>query len=173
MEVRFCRRCGAKLESKGHGAYHCANGHTIYQKASPAAGALLLNNRQEVLLSVRGIEPDKDMLDTPGGFCDPDESLLEALSRELQEEVGLKPSDYSELKYLTDAVNIYDYQGEATKANHVVFWGYLKDGAEITVGDDVTGVEWIPLKDVDINRISVNAESDRKAIKALQKIFGL
>ena len=44
--------------------------------------------QDEVLVAVRARNPGKGLLDLPGGFVDPGESLEVALYRELQEELG-------------------------------------------------------------------------------------
>jgi NADH pyrophosphatase NudC (nudix superfamily) len=169
MEINFCRRCGASLQPKGSGAYQCSNGHTIYQKDSPAVSCLLLNSKNEVLLSVRDHEPNKGTLDIPGGFCDPSESFDQALVRELQEELSLEPSDYSEPKYLVNGISNYPYEGESSKVLGMVFWCYIREGAIIKPGDDVADVIWVPLKEVDFSKMSPSAEVDVLAIRTLQK----
>src|SRR5687768_1097546 len=87
VEMNFCRRCGARLTRKGP-AYNCEQGHLIFCNAAPAVGVVLTNDKNEVLILERAIDPGKGMLDIPGGFCDGSESLEDATVRELQEEVG-------------------------------------------------------------------------------------
>jgi NAD+ diphosphatase len=173
MEMNFCYRCGSKLTRKNASMYTCAQGHTMFDVVSPAACALLLNAHNEVLLAVRGIDPGKGRLDVPGGFCNAHESLHQAITRELHEELGLNSDDYSELTFLHEGANNYLYEGETKATLVVIFWGYIKEGAVPVAGDDAVGYKWIPLAEVDVNKLPENAVADQQAVIALQKHFGL
>jgi NAD+ diphosphatase len=174
VEINFCRRCASRLTPKGNGAYKCENGHHVYYKPYPAAGVLLVNSRDEVLLAVRGIEPNKGSLDTPGGFTDPGETHLQTAERELREELGLTPDDYEPLQYLSEAIDHYPYEGEDTINLHVVYWARIKrDDKQIKPTDDVADIVWVPLTDIDFDKISKDATSDRLALKTLQQQFGV
>jgi ADP-ribose pyrophosphatase YjhB (NUDIX family) len=170
VEINFCRRCGSRLTPKGSGAYECENGHHVYYKGFPAVGVLLLNSKNDVLLAVRGIEPAKGALDSPGGFCNPEETFEDAAARELKEELGLEPSDYGELSYLCGAISTYPYEGEQQKNIHVIFWARLTDDTMvINPTDDVSGIQWVPLSEVDFDALASTAASERVAIKKLQQ----
>jgi NAD+ diphosphatase len=171
MEINFCRRCGTRLQAKGAGAYLCEKGHHVYYKTYPAACALLVNSKNEVLMTVRAIEPDKGALDAAGGFCDPGETFEETLRRELHEELGLSPEDYDEPQFLVDALDDYPYEGEITPALDVLFWARLHDDAKIVVADDVAAYEWLPLVSFDTSRLAKHAHSARVAIVALQELL--
>lgn len=157
MEMNFCRRCGQTLKQAEHG-YVCGNGHHIFANPSPAMGVLLVNDRREVLLAVRGIEPAKGMLDMPGGFCELGETLEETAARELQEELGLSRDDYGPLNYVMSLTDPYDFDGETTTAVGVTYWAKLKPGAKITPGDDVVDTVTVAAKDIDFDRIAFKGE---------------
>jgi NAD+ diphosphatase len=170
VEINFCRRCGTRLTSKGNGTYKCENGHHVYYKGWPAVGVLLLNSKNEVLLAVRGIEPAKGALDSPGGFCNAEETFEEAAVRELKEELGLVPSDYSDLTYLCGEISTYPYEGEVQKNIHVIFWARVVDDAvPLQPTDDVADVKWVPLHGVNFDQLASTAASERVAIKKLQQ----
>jgi len=64
---------------------HC--GH--YTNRAITVDALVLNEEGKVFLIKRGNEPEKGKWALPGGFVDWDETVEEAVSRELKEELGL------------------------------------------------------------------------------------
>ncbi|MBI3889273.1 NUDIX domain-containing protein [Candidatus Saccharibacteria bacterium] len=75
MEMNFCRRCAAALTSIVPSVYKCEKGHTLYVNAAPCVGVFFVTEDDQVLLSVRGIEPFKGMLDSFGGFVDDQETV--------------------------------------------------------------------------------------------------
>lgn len=154
MEFNFCRRCGTKLMRQNDTVYNCKNGHTSFNPAPPAVGVLLLNAKDEVLLVTRAVDPGKGKLDMPGGFCDAHENLLGAVHRELREEIGLDPRDYSEPLYLTSELNLeYMYQGERKEVLDIVFWARLVGTPKISSADDVADAAFWPLNEIDTTKI--------------------
>lgn len=164
MEMNHCRRCGAGL-SERNGGYACANGHTLYANPAPTAGIFLLTAEGEVLVSVRGIEPGKGGLDTIGGFVDEHESFEQAIEREIFEETGLRPSQYSPLIYLASAPSTYDYDGEIRSVLTCFFYATLAPDAVPTPSDDVAELITVPLSDLSPEKMWSN--DTRIAAKAL------
>ncbi len=122
MDMNFCRRCGQTLTKINSHTFKCVGGHTIYANAAPTVGIFILTDKNEVMLSVRGIEPKKGMLDSFGGFLDGAESLEKAAARELQEELSLGPEDYETLQYVTSSASSYVFGSEAITVMSSFFW---------------------------------------------------
>ena len=93
-------------------------------------------------MNVRAVEPGKGKLCMPGGYCDYGESLETALARELQEEIGLSPADYSTLEYLGSIEDQYPWQGDVTRLLSIAFCACLNPKAAIKPGDDAAAVRW-------------------------------
>jgi len=85
-----CQKCGFKF----------------YFNTAAAVGALITNDNDELLITVRGKEPAKGTWDLPGGFVDPGESAEEALKREIKEELNL---DIQSADYFCSVPNTYEY----------------------------------------------------------------
>src|SRR5688572_29812417 len=119
--MNFCRRCGGRLEYKAGPEYMCANGHRIFANASPAVAVILVNDKNELLVLERAIDPGKGRLGAPGGFCDGPEALEEAVARELKEEINLDPEDYTKPEFLFSRPNQYEFGGEVAPALDIIF----------------------------------------------------
>lgn len=165
--MNFCRRCGAALTQKNDTHYICETGHNLYVNAAPTVGVFFVTPDNQVLLSVRGIEPFKGMLDSFGGFVDVGETFEEAAIRELQEEVGVTPDQYEPLQFVTTESGNYPYDGEDRAILGVFFWSRLKPGVVLKPADDVSEVAQIPLADVPMDRL--DNQDVRKAIQKLQQ----
>lgn len=153
MELNYCRRCGAELTTSHPGTYVCQNGHTSYPNPAPCVGLFLFDTDDNLLLSVRGVEPMKGKLDAFGGFIDGTESVEEALVRETKEEAGLDPSEYTTPIYLTSASSSYDYQGERRTVLSSLFYAYLLPGATPVAADDVAAIHTANINDISIDDI--------------------
>lgn len=151
--MNFCRRCGQGLNLQKNHIFQCKNGHTLFKNASPATTLILVNNKGEVGLSVRNINPGKGMLDFPGGFCDGAETLEHCLAREIQEECGLSPHDYSPAQYLTSFLDDYNYKGETIKVLTACFWAQIKSGVTITPSDDVAQIVFMAYDNIDLPKL--------------------
>jgi len=153
MEMNFCRRCGTQLTLvRGH-VYTCKNEHILFANASPAACLLIVNDKNEMLVAIRAHNPGKGMLDAPGGFNDGAETLENGLFRELEEEVGLKPSNYTSPQYLLSGLDRYEYKGEIIDVLCGVFYAYIIDNPTINPQDDVAEAHFMPIENIDPNRI--------------------
>jgi NAD+ diphosphatase len=83
-----CPRCGETLEHRD-GSVSCpACGLSVYANPAPTASAVIVDDEGRVLLARRAAEPGKGKWDIVGGFIDADEGPVEALRREIDEELS-------------------------------------------------------------------------------------
>lgn len=164
----YCPRCGHEgldwSESKRWTCGRC--GFIYFHNVASAVGAVLLHC-DEILLTVRKHNPAQGMLDLPGGFVDHHESLEQALSRELTEELKVVVSE-NEWRYLFSFPNLYPYAGITYYTSDLFFLKELEAKPEITVGDDVADAVWVRIKDVSPDRVGL--DSVRSALRELQKV---
>lgn len=88
----YCPECGSPhFEVNNEKSKKCTDcGFVYYFNPSAATVALILNEKNELLVCQRAKEPAKGTLDLPGGFIDMNETGEEGVAREVLEETGLK-----------------------------------------------------------------------------------
>jgi NAD+ diphosphatase len=92
--TRFCPRCGEPLEpTKAGHELTCANGHTQFPRTDPAVIMVVASGEpgsedERCLLGRQSVWP-KGRYSTLAGFCEPGETLEDAVRREVAEEVGI------------------------------------------------------------------------------------
>lgn len=153
MEFNYCRRCGLTLTKTAPTVYLCDNSHTIFDNPIPTAGVFILTDDDKVMLSVRGKEPHKGMLDSFGGFLDGAESTEQAMVRELQEELGLQPDDYETPVHVGSGVGNYPFEGEVQPIVGTFYYTRLKPGIVPVPADDVAAIEIVELATLDMSRL--------------------
>jgi NAD+ diphosphatase len=92
--TRFCPRCGEPLEPRraGHELV-CGNGHTQFPRTDPAVIMVVTSGEpgaddERCLLGRQAVWP-AGRYSTLAGFCEPGETLEDAVRREVAEEVGI------------------------------------------------------------------------------------
>lgn len=121
--MKYCPECASEtIIFDGIKRYRCRSCGWDFFKNPAAAVAGLLECRGKIVVVRRSREPGKGMLDFPGGFVDPDESLEEALQRELREELQTEASG---LSYLCSAPNVYKFNGITYSTCDSFFTGRL------------------------------------------------
>ena len=98
------------------------------------------NHRYELLLIQRKYEPFEGRWALPGGFVDMDETLEEAVTRELKEETNLTGVELNQLHAFSTLGR--DPRGHTIS---VVFWGVLNTDQEAVAGDDAKNAKWFNL----------------------------
>lgn len=90
---KYCPYCASGLLDKyveGKTRLFCPScNKPIYENPLPATAAVVINDKNEVLLVKRKVEPQKGNWCLPGGFIELDETPESGCLRELQEETGL------------------------------------------------------------------------------------
>ncbi|AMQ41843.1 DNA mismatch repair protein MutT [Aeromonas veronii] len=165
----FCPKCGGQtLQSVSPKEFRCGCGFHFFQNVATAV-MVALCWQDEVLVAVRARNPGKGLLDLPGGFVDPGESLEAALVRELQEELGLDVS-VQPFIYLGSYPNIYPYDSityHTCDTCDTFFAIRLNEKPVIQPADDVAACQWLKIRDVPLPRFAF--ESTRTAMARLQQ----
>lgn len=151
MDTNYCRRCGKPLNHVEMDAYVCSDGHKTFDNPAPTVGVFFVTDDNNILMSERGIEPNKGMLDSFGGFLESGESFQDAAIRELREELGLEPHEYEPLQYLTAAAGDYPFEGEVHSIVNVLFWSRLTTSRELTAADDVAAIRSVALDTINLD----------------------
>ena len=111
-----------------------------YPRAAVTVDAILISNRNSVLLIERGRDPFKGKWALPGGFIDMDEELEMACRRELKEETGLRVGELKQFRA---------YGGVNRDPRHrtisVLFYAFTEDELVACASDDAAKAQWFPL----------------------------
>jgi 8-oxo-dGTP diphosphatase len=107
-----------------------------YNNRAVTIDAIILQDNK-ILLIKRGSEPDKDLWALPGGHVDWDETIEEAVKREVKEEIGVK---VTAIKML----GIYSDPKRHPKQSINVPFSVEIEG-ELKIGDDAKDFRWFEL----------------------------
>jgi 8-oxo-dGTP diphosphatase len=99
------------------------------------------NSNTEVLLILRGHFPYEGMWALPGGFVDMEETLEEAITRELEEETGLKGVELTQLHAFSEL-----HRDPRGRNISISFWGIAgSQNTDVKGGDDAAEARWFPV----------------------------
>lgn len=137
---KFCPKCGAELSLKrieDRKRLVCPACYWVnYENPLPSAAAFVRNEKGEVLLVKRGVEPSIGKWALPSGFIEIDETPESACLRELREETGLR----GEIKRL---IGVYSQRSLLYK--NVLIIGYeIEARGNLTPGSDTQRTEFFP-----------------------------
>jgi ADP-ribose pyrophosphatase YjhB (NUDIX family) len=141
----FCPACGSDLDETADEGAHCPNcGRSWYRNAAPTAGAAIVVDGR-ALVTERAREPEKGRIDVVGGFLKLDENPIDALKREVAEELGVE----IEVSYhdLVQAVP-HAYGPDGDWVLSLGFKARLVSG-EPEPADDVAAVHWVTLSELE------------------------
>lgn len=133
----YCPSCKANLLKK-ESTFVCPKcGWRFYNNPLPAVAGFVMNEKGEILLVKRGVNPEIGKWALPSGFVEQGETPEQAVIRELKEETGLNGI----LKHL---IGVYV---EHTKIyGEIILLGYDIEltGGKFKPGSDTTEVRFFP-----------------------------
>jgi NAD+ diphosphatase len=146
--LKFCPRCGSSyFLATGSRSFQCENcSFQYFINSSAAVAVLLFNEKGELLLTRRAIEPHFGKLDLPGGLIEPMETGEQAAIREIQEELGIH---IHSLKYFGSFPNEYVFSGYCVFTIDLAFFAKTDSFHKMTAMDDVSSFKFYKLQDVD------------------------
>lgn len=149
----FCPKCGSNsFNSKNRGrSFKCevCQFH-FFVNNSAAVACLIINAEGKLLLARRALDPNKGMLDLPGGFVDPLETAEQAVMREIMEELNLT---VAKMSYLTSFPNLYPYSDFVVPTLDMAFICEVSNFESLKAGDDVASVEFIQPDLIDLSAL--------------------
>ncbi len=142
---RFCPADGTKLsDPRPSGGVTCPLcGRSWYRNSMPAVGAAVVKDGK-ALVTIRAREPEKGRLDLPGGFLEVGEHPADGLVREVKEELGVEAEVVGDS--VLQATHTYGKGGDWVLA---IGFRVRITGGEIQAADDVAGVRWVTLGEID------------------------
>ena len=135
---KFCPRCGDGLVPTTVKAGEpvrpvCQScGYIVYLDPKVAVGTIISNDRKEIAMVRRAIEPGYGNWVFPGGYVDRGEELLTAATREAWEEAQLRVR-------IDGLVNIYSYPGRVPV---IIVYAATSIGGELKADDESLEAGW-------------------------------
>jgi NADH pyrophosphatase NudC (nudix superfamily) len=132
--------------------FNCADCDFIYYHNVASAVAAIIVFEDKILFTTRAQSPGLGLLDLPGGFVDPNETLEQALSREINEELGV---DITNWQYFCSQPNIYRPNNIEYRTLDSVFLSEQKNSLNFTLQEtEISKICWISPEQIDLEKIA-------------------
>lgn len=160
--MHYCPHCGSNnFTPASNKEMRCADcGFQFFQNAATAVACIITDANGRILLTRRAFNPWKGMLDLPGGFVDPSETVENAVKRELNEELGTK---VMQMKYICSFPNEYIFSNYLVYTVDLGFICEVDDVQALRAADDVDKLLWFYPSELPINQVA--APSIRNILK--------
>lgn len=162
---RFCPVCGnrnIKFDAPNH--FFCKDcGHSQFFNVAAAVGVLIYQD-DRILLTKRGRNPGRGMLDFAGGFVDHGEVLEDTINRELREELKLQVNN---MEYLTSYPNSYLFERVEYSVMDIFFMANPASRYMEIDNDELQDARWYPVAEVNPDDFAF--ESHKHAFRVFQE----
>lgn len=139
---KYCPNCATENGAPGAVPFRCSEcGFALFFGPVAAVGGLICNDQNQLLLVRRVCNPGRGKWGLPGGFVDRDESIEEALAREVREETALQITTSD---YLMSHPNQYNYQGIVAPVIDLFYVCRVDSPESISLApDELDHHEWV------------------------------
>lgn len=163
-KFNYCPKCGKEslivLDQNGMTCQSC--GLKYYHNTASAVAAIIMSPKGIVMIK-RAHDPGKGKLDIPGGFVDYNETLEDALRRELSEELSINVTNY---RYIASFPNEYQYAGITYFTTDAMFLVQWDEAFNIVPNDEVEELDYVDPNKVDFEKLAF--QSTRKIFNYLR-----
>jgi NAD+ diphosphatase len=164
-KFHFCPRCGKeRIEESRENSLRCLDCGFLYFHNCAAAVAGIIQFRKEIILTKRAVEPRKGCYDLPGGFVFYRESLEDALSREIKEELNLRIPRW---QYLGSFPNVYLYRDVTYFTTDAIFVAAISDLSGIKTDKEIAQIVFANPQEINWNQIAF--DSIKQGLKKYQE----
>lgn len=150
--MMFCMSCGCRLtkrwiQSDLRDRDVCPACSTVHYDNPKVVVSCICYWEQRILLCKRGIEPGKGLWDVPRGFVESGETLEEAATRELFEEVGLevKPSELALFRIAS---------APFLNQIFIAFRAQLKSEPNLRIGPETLDARLFDVSEIDVRELA-------------------
>jgi len=166
--IKFCPKCSSEsVFIKNEKKIVCDKcGFELYFNTAAAVAALIYDDKGRLMVIRRNHEPQKGLLDLPGGFVDFREDGENAVKREVFEELGV---DIEVVEYYRSIPNIYIYRGITYHTLDIFFTCRTdKELSSITHNDEITEILFRFPKEISEDEIAF--DSMKNLIRSMSQI---
>ena len=158
---KYCPRCAGSARLEDERKVVCgACGFGLYLNTAAAVAGLIFDEEGRLLVARRSRDPQKGLLDLPGGFADYGEDAESALRREMREELG---TDVENIKYFRSIPNVYRYGGVLYHTLDL-FFTCAPTRPDLILNDEITEILYIYPQKI---------AADEIAFDSMKKLFEL
>lgn len=152
----YCPECNSEnIEFKQRHYFVCSDCNFIYYHNVASAAAAIIVFQEKILFTTRAQQPGLCLLDLPGGFVDANESLEQALSREIKEELGVNIANW---QYICSQPNIYLSNNIEYRTLDSIFLSEQNSPLIFELQkSEISSVCWISPADIDFNKIAFSS----------------
>jgi ADP-ribose pyrophosphatase YjhB (NUDIX family) len=142
--MKYCPKCAAELISRHEGGRDrqaCPNcTYVHFGEFSIGVGGVVIRDGKALLIR-RGQEPRRGWWQIPGGYCEHDEPIHEAVVREVYEEAGITAR-------IENVLGLRHSLGEPSANVYVIFRLIPLGGEPQADGQEITGAGFFSLNEI-------------------------
>ncbi|KPV90059.1 NADH pyrophosphatase [Pseudoalteromonas sp. P1-30] len=151
---KFCPNCKSiNINFINQHFWKCKDCDFLYYHNAASAVAGIIKFQNKILFTIRAKQPCHGMLDLPGGFVDHNETLEQALSREVEEELGLQIESTC-WQYIASFPNTYNFQNITYHTLDSVFYFELTSSPCLELQkSEISEAKWIEISKINFDMI--------------------